>query len=319
MSKSKKTAVSVLIVLSICITLFAGCASGKNDDQEISIAYQYGIAYIPLILVKELDLLESKIDPEITVNWSLLSSGQAVNEGLASGKIDAAAMGISPFITGVTQGVGYKIFSGMSSQPIELITNRESVRSLADVRPEDKIAMGSYGSMQHIILAMACSKELGDAHALDNNIFALSHPDAYSSLVSGSVDFHVATPPYLYIEQEQEGLYTVPSVAGVWPSDYVFTVAVATESFRERHPEVYSALVESLHEAIDYANEHPDEVAAMLYESQGIAQDDLYAYITSPSCIFSYEAKGVLELAEFMIDNGFADGELPKEEDCFFE
>ena len=45
---------------------------------------------------------------------------------------------------------------------------------------------------------MLAKEELGDAHALDNNLVAMSHPDGMTALMSGSVACQLTTAPYIF-------------------------------------------------------------------------------------------------------------------------
>ena len=62
------------------------------------------------------------------------------------------------------------------------------------------------GSIQHILLAMAAKEQLGDAHALDNNIAAMAHPDGMTALLSGSVKCQLTTSPFVFKEAEKEDM-----------------------------------------------------------------------------------------------------------------
>ena len=160
----------------------AACGGGDetaDGKTKLTIAHQYGIAYAPLEVMKQQKLIEKHYDG-VEVEWSTLNSGSAINEGFLSGDIDVGAMGVAPAITGVTSGVPYKICSNMSAQPHKIMTNNPNIKSLKDITDE-KIALVNIGSIQHILLAMAAKEQLGDAHALDENIAAMAHPDGMSS------------------------------------------------------------------------------------------------------------------------------------------
>ena len=184
--------------------------SGDESGVKLKIVQQYGMAYAPFKIMQEKQLIEKYYDG-VEVEWSVLNSGQSINEGFASGDIDIGAMGLAPVITGVTSGVPYKICSGVSAQPNRLMTSSKKVKSLKDIGKK-KIALVNIGSIQHIILAMAAEKELGDAHALDHNIVAMSHPDGMSALLSGSVECQLTTAPYVYKEATDDSIHEVEGV-----------------------------------------------------------------------------------------------------------
>lgn len=316
--KHTKKILSLLIATIMVISL-VGCGSKEKDGKAtLNIAYQYGMAYAPLQVMMEQGLIE-KYFPEVTVNWQVLNSGSAITEGIATGNIDIGAMGVAPAITAITRGVPCKIFSAMSSQPHKIMTNNADIKTLSDITSENKIALVNIGSIQHILLAMAAEKEVGDAHALDNNIVAMSHPDGMTALLSGSVDCQLTTSPYVFKEAEEEGITSLNSISDVWPDGNSFIVALASTELKEENPELYTAVVEALAEAIDYLNENQEEAAAMLCEKEGVDQATMLSWLQDPACGYSTETKGLMQMAQFMADADFIE-EAPKAyEDLVFE
>ena len=144
----------------------------------------------------------------------------------------------------------------MSAQPNKIMTNNPKIKSLKDIKDE-KIALVNMGSFQHIVLAMAAKEQLGDAHALDNNIVAMSHPDGMSALLSGSVDCQLTTSPYVFKEAAETGISEVEALESVWPSGNLFIVAVASTSLQEENPELYDAVVKAFDDAIEFLTAIP--------------------------------------------------------------
>lgn len=311
--KHGKKVIAVMLILIMTLSL-AACGGGDetaDGKTKLTIAHQYGIAYAPLEIMKQQKLIEKHYDG-VEVEWSTLNSGSAINEGFLSGDIDVGAMGVAPAITGVTSGVPYKICSNMSAQPHKIMTNNPNIKSLKDITDE-KIALVNIGSIQHILLAMAAKEQLGDAHALDENIAAMAHPDGMSSLISGSVDCHLTTSPYVFKEAEEDGITEVEALESVWPSGNSFIVAVASTDLQENNPELYDAVVAALAEAIDYINNNTAEAAEMLCEAEDVDAATMEKWLTDKDCVYSTETKGVMDMANFMAEEGFLENEGPKD------
>lgn len=311
--KHGKKVIAVMLILIMTLSL-AACGGGDetaDGKTKLTIAHQYGIAYAPLEVMKQQKLIEKHYDG-VEVEWSTLNSGSAINEGFLSGDIDVGAMGVAPAITGVTSGVPYKICSNMSAQPHKIMTNNPNIKSLKDITDE-KIALVNIGSIQHILLAMAAKEQLGDAHALDENIAAMAHPDGMSSLISGSVDCHLTTSPYVFKEAEEDGITEVEALESVWPSGNSFIVAVASTDLQENNPELYDAVVAALAEAIDYINNNTAEAAEMLCEAEDVDAATMEKWLMDKDCVYSTETKGVMDMANFMAEEGFLENEGPKD------
>ena len=309
--KHGKKVIAVMLILIMTLSL-AACGGGDetaDGKTKLTIAHQYGIAYAPLEVMKQQKLIEKHYDG-VEVEWSTLNSGSAINEGFLSGDIDVGAMGVGPAVTGVTSGVPYKICSNMSAQPHKIMTNNPNIKSLKDITDE-KIALVNIGSIQHILLAMAAKEQLGDAHALDENIAAMAHPDGMSSLISGSVDCHLTTSPYVFKEAEEDGITEVEALESVWPSGNSFIVA--STDLQENNPELYDAVVAALAEAIDYINNNTAEAAEMLCEAEDVDAATMEKWLTDKDCVYSTETKGVMDMANFMAEEGFLENEGPKD------
>ncbi len=312
-----------VLCLLLCFTLvagaFAACSGSEKksgEGEKINIAFQYGMGYYPLLVMKEKQLLEKNY-PGVTVEWTQLNSGAAVGEALTSGSIDAGAVGPGPAIINITAGSPIKIFSSISSMPMNLLSMDPNA-SLDNIADTDQIATVNIGSIQHICLAMAAEKRYGDAHKFDERILAMKHPDGMASLVSGSVKFHLTAPPYIVKEQEQ-GATVVDRFEDVWPVGTSFIVGVCTNKLHDEKPDLYKALCDSMQEAVDFINDNPDETAKLLCENEGTDEATLKEWLAAEDVVYSTETSKVKEIADFMFKNAFSQKEVASFSDLAFD
>lgn len=308
--KNMKNRKGLAVLLAGAIIL-GPCACGgieaqaAEEDGKLTIAFQYGLAYAPMTIMQEQGLIEKNYDGELEVEWLNLNSGQAINEGVLSGDIDVANMGVAPFITGVTAGIPYKMYSTIAAQPHKLMTNNDSIKSLGDITSENKIALVNIGSIQHILLGMMAKEQLGDPHALDNNLVAMAHPDGMAALLSGSVDCQLTTSPYIFMEAEEDGIHEVEGLSDVWPEGNAFIVGLVSDDLVEKRPDVYEALVAATGEAMDFLNDHQEEAAAILCEKEDVTAETMLEWMQDPGCAFDSKLPGVMDMAQFMEEAGF--------------
>ncbi len=324
----KKLVAGVLCGVMLSMSLL-GCGGStqpevtqESSTAEINIAYQYGLAYAPLIIAKEQGLIEKAYEEAtgktVTVTWNQMSSGADINTAFVSGSINVGFMGIAPAITGIANEVGYKIFTNLSGQEHGLMTSDAGIASLDDLVGSDKqIALVNIGSIQHIILAKALANAGHDAHSLDSNIVAMKHPDGMSSLESGSIPCHLTSNPYLYKEQENANLQEVSGISDVWSVENSFIVGIASEDLKTGNPELYDALCKAIAEAVDYINANPEEAAALTYEFNGNTQEDELEYMQKGN--YSVETTGIYDLAAFMSSEGFIDKSFADYSDLVFD
>ncbi|MBO5246654.1 MAG: ABC transporter substrate-binding protein [Eubacterium sp.] len=307
--------VSMVFALTACGGSDGGSAQGTTGDGEkkITIAYQGGIGYAPIHVMEEKDLIEANYDGEIEVEFVKLDSGAAINEGIIGGTIDIGCMGLGPAISGVAAGVPYKAISNLCSQSHGLMSNDPSIKSLADIKTEDKIALVNTGSIQHILLAMAAEKNLGDAHALDNNIQAMSHAEGMAALESGTVKLHLTSSPFIYQERENAAYNELPEINEVWPSGNSFLLAMASNKVVEDE-KLNAAVLAAFDQAFEFINSDKEGLAEIEVEYLALDHDTVMSYLNEKDCQFFPQLRGADDMASFMYSAGFVTKEVSMDE-----
>ncbi len=293
----------LLLVIAWSIT---GLAKGSTGDElSISIAEQYGLAYAPVQVMKELKLLEKNL-PGIKTEWKQLSNTAAIREAMLVGRVDVGFIAIPPFLIGWDKGMPWKIASGLSESPVGLVTWKKEIRSLKDITKNDRIAAPQPGSVQHILLAMACEREFGNAKKFDNQLVTLAHPDGMNALMAKKeIATHFTAPPYLMKELEQPGMTQILSGTEAFGGEFTFIVGVTTEGFHDQKPRVYQAYLKSLHQAMEYVSKNPTQTAALLSDEYRIPEAELLEYLKAPGTYYRPEIKGINQFAAFMKRNGY--------------
>lgn len=309
-----KTKPCFILILSMLSVLFLGSCTNKTTDQpSLNIAYQYGIAYAPLIICQQNEYIEKcykeATGHDISVNWTQMSSGADINTAIASNNINVGFMGIAPAISGISNNVGYKIFTNLSGQKNGLMTSNPDINSLEDlISSENQIALVNIGSIQHIILAKALYDNGYNAHLLDSYIVAMKHPDGMNSLESGAVSFHLTTNPYISKEALNPSLHEITEISDAWSESNSFIVGVASNSLNVNNPELYAAICEAIQKSIDYINDNPEDAAKITCEFNGNTYEEEYQYLIEGN--YCSETNGIFELAAFMYDNNFIDRKI---------
>lgn len=314
---SKK--IFITLMCFVFFLSFAGMSvqnAAAAGEKSLTIAYQGGIGYAPVHVMEVQQLVEKNYSGEISVNFIKLDSGAAINEGIIGGTIDIGCMGLAPAITGVSRGIPYKVISNLCSQSHGLMSNDPNIRSLSDITIEDKIALVSTGSIQHILLSMAAEKVLGDPNALDNNIQNMSHAEGMAALESGTVKLHLTSSPFIYQERENEKYNELLELNQVWPSGNTFLVAMASAKLAD-DPELFSAVSRAFEEAISFINANPDQIAEIETEYLGLDMETVKNYLAQPDSQFFPETRGAGAMAEFMLRAGFIDDGITMEQFLF--
>ena len=325
----KKFIVAVLIIVSLVLV---SCGTTQNESPapaapppdnvssesepaensvpdysgvNIRIAQQYGMHYVPVYVMQQMGILEKHV-PGAKLEWSQLAGGSAINEALIAGQLDVAFMGIPPLLNAWSKGVDYKIACGISVLPMDLMVMDPAIKTLSDLTAASKIALPGVASIQHIMLSMGAEKYLGDARALDDNLLAMPHPDAFAALISGTdITAHFTSIPYVDLEM-REGAHSILSDLDVFESGSSI-VCVTTEKFYNNQSDIYDRLMAALSEAIDLISAKDSEVVKIVAEVEKISEEDALRYLDWPDTFYDTKVYGAMGLAAFMYEQGYID------------
>ena len=325
MKQITKLAVSILAVSSLLFT--GGCAgylpqassgqiasdTGSNEteaeSEELTINYQASIGYAPLLVMRDQQLIEKAYAGDLSVNWVEMSNGAEVNEALISGDLDVGSLGVPVAVSGVMAGIPYKIAFGLASQPYAILSSDPEIKTLADIKENDQIAITNIDSQPHILLAMAAKSELGDAHALDDNLTKLGNADGYTAMLSGAVTCHMVISPFNFMETSNDeiSIHELPVGSDIWPAENTALVSVIPERIVNEKPELYDAILKAVDEADQFILSHPEEAAEILAQGYDATPDEILTWMQDERSSYSTELKGVMNMADFMVEEGFLD------------
>ena len=300
-----------LVALVAAVAAVAGsvgsASGGKSPNaskipSEVTIAYQPGIGYAPLIIIRRQRLLEKRY-PGTKFNWRVLASGTPITEGVISGDIQIGAMGVSPFLVGWARGVGWKLLSALDDADLWLMARDPSIRTIGDLRGK-RVATPTNTSIQATVLRRAAQARLGDARALDTTLVALDHPDGLAALFGGQIQAHFTSPPFQFIEQQRGAriLLRSSSLFG----EHTFLGVAMTEKFYDQNTAFAKGFYKDIQAAMKMLQKKPGQAAAILSADSG-GRTTAYGfrrYIKSPAIDFTVRPKGFMRFARFMNEIG---------------
>ena len=303
----------------------------RGEMSEINVAQQYGIGYLPLMLMEEQKLIEKHAKAagmDVKVGWAKFAGGNVMNDALLSGSLQFASGGVGPLVTlwSRTKGnLDVKAVSAINSMPLYLNTRNPSVKTIKDFTEKDKIALPAVKvSVQAVTLQMAAEKAFGEGQhgKLDALTVSMSHPDAQTALLSGQseVTAHFGSPPFQYQQLKRPGIHQVLSSTDVLGGPTTFNVVWTTSKFRNENPKLYAAFVSALEEATAYINK--DKTAAaeaylrISKDKDGVA--DILAMLNDPAIVFTMAPQNIMAYANFMAKIGMIKVKPESWKDMFF-
>ena len=323
-------------IVKACLSalLLAFFASAAQAEQaEINVAQQYGVSFLPLMLMERDKLIEKHARAEglgeVKVGWIKVAGPSVMNDGIISGALQFISVGAPSLITlwdKTRDNVQIKGMSAMTTYPLYLNVRNPNIKSIRDFSDKDKIAVPSVKiSTQAIMLQMAAAKEYGEqnyAH-FDPWTVTLSHPDALLAFSSNSagVDAHFATSPFHEQEVKIPGVRTLTTNYEILGGPATALVIAASTRYREANPKSYKAFFDALKEAIDAINKDKRAASKIYLEEAKDTKntvDDIYAMINASDYAYTLVPQKVGKTAEFMYKIGSIKHRPASWKDLFF-
>ncbi len=305
MAKLRRYAVLALVTL-----LAPGLAGAET--KEVRIARQYGLGYLPLLVLEDQKLIERRAAEaglgEVKVTWAVLGGGAASNDALLSGSADYIATGVAPLVLlWAKSGAKVKGVAALISTPVVVNTVNPAVKSVADFTESDRIAVPSVKvSIQAVVLQMAAEKAFGAAgwNRLDPLTVSLKHPDAAAALLSGrsEITAHVASPPFVAQELAGGRVRSVLSSYDLLGGSHTFNVLSSSQAFADANPKTFAVVFAALEEAVAWIVKNP-KAAAETYLRVSASKEPLesvVAQIQDPAVKYTTTPERVTAFAEFM-------------------
>src|SRR6476620_2856006 len=288
--------------------LVLASTAARAEIAEITIAQQFGVAFLPLMLMERDSLIEKHAKAagvEVKTNWQKVAGPSVINDGLLSGNVHFGAVGAPSLVTlwsRTKTTVGIKGVAAITSYPLYFVTRNPDLKSLKDLSSKDKIAVPSVKiSTQAIMLQMAAADLFGQPNyqKFDELTVSLAHPDAMLALMNntGGVNAHFATSPFYEQEMKIPGARVLTTSYDILGGRASALVVVTTTKFHDANPKLYTAFLAAEKEAIDTINKDKKKAAqdyldiaqdrkSTLDEIFGVINDKDYAFTLLPEKVF---------------------------------
>jgi NitT/TauT family transport system substrate-binding protein len=333
-----KNFVSVTLLLVMAAVGISACGKSENksttaptsvEKLTLRISKQYGLGYLPLIVLEGRKLLEKNAREsglgELTVEWVTFGGGATANDALLSGNVDLISGGVSPAVIlwDKTNGAA-KILTSLNESPIVLNSSNPNVKTIRDLTNKDKIALPSVKvSVQAITLQIAAAKEFGKDNfaKLDPFTVTLPHPDALIALRSGKSEItaHCTFEPYSTLELQDANIHQILNSYDLFGGSHSANLITTSEKFYNANPKLTTLIIKTLNEVNAWIAANKKEAAQIYLEVtkskepldliENVINDPQYVYVTKP--------KNVTVYSDFLNDIGTIKSK-PTEKELFF-
>jgi NitT/TauT family transport system substrate-binding protein len=322
-----------ITAIATAAMLAALLPNGAAAETEIRIARQFSMGYLQFNVMEHEKLLEKHAAAlgvkDLKITWATFNGPDAMNNALISDSVDIVAGGVPGLLTlwNRTRGTANEVkgISALSSQPFLLNTRDDRIKSIADLKDTDRIALPAVKvSVQAVTLQMAAAKQWGEKNfgKLDSLTVSMSPPDSTIALLSGSGEINCVfgVPPFQQQQLEKPGIRTILNSFDVMDGPHTFTVAWTSSRFRDKNPSLYKALFAALKEATDIVDKDRAKAAGYWIADvkSKLPLDKVTAVISGPQVKWTMAPLNTMKYATFMASVGTLK-EAPKSwKDLFF-
>ena len=312
--------------------LLASATSVRAELSEITIAQQFGVSFLPLMLMERDGLIEKYAKAagmEVKTNWQKVAGPSVINDGLLSGNVHFGAVGAPSLVTlwsRTKTNVGVKGVAAITSYPLYFVTRNPELKSLSDLSEKDKIAVPSVKiSTQAIMLQMAAADLFGQPNyqKFDELTVSLAHPDALLALMNntGGVNAHFSTSPFYEQEMKLPGARVLTTSYDILGGRASALVVITTSKFHDANPKLYKAFLAAEKEVIETINKDKRAAAKAYLEianDRKNSVDDIFTVINDKDYAFTLLPEKVFKTAVFMGKVGTVKDPPAKWQDLFF-
>jgi NitT/TauT family transport system substrate-binding protein len=320
------------MVLGAAIATFPITVQAETKELRVPLGAG-GFGFLPLHMMKEHKLIEkhsAAAGVPVTVNWANVGGPSVMNEALLSGSADFISAGPPAFLTlwDRTKGtpIEVKAVAGMSSMPMYLNTSAEHLKSLDDIKADDKIAVTAVKvSIPSIIMQMHALQKYGkgEVFRFDRNTVSMTHPDGVIAMLSGNkqITAHYTSPPFHQREIKEKGVRTIQTTDDIMGGSTTFTMISTTERFQKANPKVFGAFLAALKESHQMIAADKQGAAKVLLDSmggKGWEISELVAILNDKDIKYTTAPENLMKYAEFMNSIGTLKNKPANWKEMFF-
>lgn len=322
----RRAALAAIAALSIFTV--SPKVSSAAQEKPISIAIQYGYAYLPVVVADQKGFFSKQLAAkgiDTSVEIKKISGAPAINDALISGTIDIGAYGLPGMLIAAEKtksSIKIRGLAALVAGDNGFYTNKSEIKDLKDLGANDRIAVTSTTGQQGLLVRMAAKKAFGDAKHFDTMMVQLPHPDATSGLLAGgTISAYVAPHPYSDVLEANAKIHKLFNFSDYLGQQVTSGLLATTGKFIDERKDASLAIVAAIEEANNFIRENPKEAADIFLgsEKSSLKADQIQKMLESVKDEWGVHPKGVMIFADFMTETGLLKSKLAQWQDVFFD
>ncbi|PJY96596.1 aliphatic sulfonate ABC transporter substrate-binding protein [Pseudomonas donghuensis] len=239
-------------------------------SKTLRIGYQ---KFNSINILKGSGALEKALAPQgVSVSWYEFAAGPQLLEALSTGAIDLGHAADAPSV--FAQAAGKPVVYLAAEQPYPkgiglVVREQDKIANVAALKGQ-RVATGRGWNAQYL-LAVAL-QDAGLSYKDITPAYVNNAADAVAALQSGSVQAVTLWDPFLAAAEKQPGLKNLRDGSGLSNNR---TFYLSSAAFADNNRALLKTFFSELAKVSSWANQQPDEVAALLAPQLGIGADVL--------------------------------------------
>jgi len=256
---------------------------------------------------------------DLTVTLVESSNGSTANESLLLGKLDVAIAGINGFVPIFDKDpTKVRLLSGWETYDSWLVCTDPAIKTLADIKPSDKIAVKALNAGDHLTVRTYAAAQFGNAQydKLADNMVVLSRDEAFQLMVANKLACGVIGSPWQNNIVKMGKAHVVGKPNGKTTFGFP-NIAYTTTKWISENPQLAAAFVEAQQEAIKEYYRDPTSAIAVYLKNDSIEDvtpNDILLMKKENNDTYSTNLKPALAAMKFMYSIGMftsPNGSLP--------
>ncbi|MCE5981725.1 aliphatic sulfonate ABC transporter substrate-binding protein [Pseudomonas sp. LF19] len=250
--------------------LLPGPLAHAEPSKTLRIGYQ---KFNSINILKGSGALEKALAPQgVNVSWYEFAAGPQLLEALSTGAIDLGHAADAPSV--FAQAAGKPVVYLAAEQPYPkgiglVVREQDHIANVAALKGQ-RVATGRGWNAQYL-LAVAL-QDAGLSYKDITPAYVNNAADAVAALQSGSVQAVTLWDPFLAAAEKQPGLKNLRDGSGLSNNR---TFYLSSAAFADDNRALLKTFFSELAKVSSWANQQPDEVAALLAPQLGIGADVL--------------------------------------------
>ena len=311
---AKRTRTGALALsAALAVTAVAACGSGEQSSESAGGTQQVTVGVLTSLDVAPIYLGEQKgffKDENLELKFEIAQGGAVLIPSVVSGNYDFGFSNIVSLVVARSKGLPLKMVAAGSASAntipdySAILVNGNSAMKSARELEGKTVAVNVLNGNGYVTIRNSIRKAGGDPDK--TNFVELAYPDMISALQSDTIDGAFAVEPFVTQSQDEGNKVLAWNFMDVGPETSVASY-FSTDKLIASDPELVEKFTAAMNKSLEYAQEHPDEVRAIVPTFT-----DISAELTEKVVLPGYPTELNRESVERQADLARGDGLLDK-------